>query len=213
MYETSSQFPTYVLPVSSRPCLREVTSLPSWLYCFMANVFVLSSDLVVSDRLTYARLIIREAMRHGGRGWLDYDRLFRQQAALDRFISWNTIRSSLLVSTVLGQRSVGGGTHCAICQGFDHSQSQCALFLQQPVHQDPASRPVPRSQEICLSWNYGHCTSTLLPCPRCHACATCSSTLHRARDYPDPPADCRLKKAGSKPARSSGPPTSSGSSR
>ena len=33
--------------------------------------------------LAYARLMVREAQRHGGLGWLDYDRVFRQQAALD----------------------------------------------------------------------------------------------------------------------------------
>ena len=44
------------------------------------------------DRPTYARLIIREAQRHGGQGWLAYDRFFfRQQAALDPSLQWNVL--------------------------------------------------------------------------------------------------------------------------
>ena len=40
--------------------------------------------------LAYAHLKVREAQRHGGSGWLDYDRVFRQQEALDPSLRWNT---------------------------------------------------------------------------------------------------------------------------
>ena len=42
----SSYFPTHVLPASSRPCLREVISLPSWIYmyCFLTYLAVGTSD-------------------------------------------------------------------------------------------------------------------------------------------------------------------------
>ena len=64
-------FPTHVLPSSSHPCLREVISLPSWIYiyCFLTYLAVSASDHSVRDRLTYARLIVHEALQHGGRGW------------------------------------------------------------------------------------------------------------------------------------------------
>ena len=41
------------------------------------------SLLPTRDQLAYARLSIREALQHGGIGWLDYDRAFHQQAAAD----------------------------------------------------------------------------------------------------------------------------------
>ena len=69
-------FPSQVLPASSRPQLCEVTSLPSWIYCFLTYLAVRSSDQATRERLIYAKLLVREALRHGGRGWLDYDRLF-----------------------------------------------------------------------------------------------------------------------------------------
>ena len=189
MEEAHTSFPSYISPSSSRPRLRKLATLPSWLYCFLTYVSVLSTDPVVRDRLTYARLIIREALRHGGRGWLDYDRLFRQQAALDSGIAWNATNTSLLVATVLGQHPAGVGQSCAVCHGFDHSQAQCALqVVQQPLHQESATRPPVKSrvsQEICLSWNGGQCAFPPLSCP--HLCASCGSTHHRARDCRDTP--------------------------
>ena len=41
-------------------------------------------DPLARDLMTYGRLILREAQRHGGMGWLEYDRVFRQQAAVER---------------------------------------------------------------------------------------------------------------------------------
>ena len=55
-------------------------------------------DPTTRDQLAYARLIIREALRHGGAGWLDYDRAFRQQAAADPSLRWNTLLPGLLAS-------------------------------------------------------------------------------------------------------------------
>ena len=207
--EAHASFPAYVLPASSRPRLREVTSLPSWMYCFLTYLSVLTTDPVVRDCLTYARLVIREALRHGDRGWLDYDRLFRQQAALNPATAWNTVHTPLLASTVLGQWPAGVGQCCTVttvCHGFDHTQAQCALqFVQQPVRQDLTTRPADgrMSQEVCASWNGGQCAFPPSACPRRHVCATCGSVQHRARDCWDTPANSRFKRW---PTRQSRPP-------
>ena len=44
-------------------------------------------DPVTRDMLAYCRLIIREALRHGGNTWQDYDRAFHRQAAIDNQLS------------------------------------------------------------------------------------------------------------------------------
>ncbi len=62
-------------PIPFRPRLREVPSLISWTYCFLA---VRSGDPQTRDLLAYCRLLIREALRHGGNGWQEYDRSFRR---------------------------------------------------------------------------------------------------------------------------------------
>ena len=66
---------------------------------------------LIRDRLVYTRSLVRESLRHGGRGWLDYDRLFRQQAAPDHSLSWGTLH---VASTILSQRA-GSGTFCRVC--------------------------------------------------------------------------------------------------
>ena len=68
----------------ARPRLKEISSMASWLYCFLAYVALRCTDSETKHCLVYARLIIREAQTHGGQGWLMYNRIFRQQAELDR---------------------------------------------------------------------------------------------------------------------------------
>jgi len=81
--------------------------------------------------LTYARLIVRESLQHGGQGWLEYDRTFRQQAALDPTLKWNKLHPTILASILLfisqgaAYRGSGyGSTFCTLCRGVDHSYGQ-----------------------------------------------------------------------------------------
>ena len=55
------------------PRVREVPSLSSWVYCFAAYMAVLTPDPQTREMLAYCRLIFREALRHWGNGWLEYD--------------------------------------------------------------------------------------------------------------------------------------------
>ena len=71
------------LPGMLKPRLRDVTSLPSWIYCFLAYIAIQANDQGVRDRQAYARLMGSEARRHGGSNWLDYECVFRRQAILD----------------------------------------------------------------------------------------------------------------------------------
>ena len=190
-----SSLPNTILPLSSRPRLREVSSLPSWIYCFLTYLAVGTADQTTRNRLVYAGLIVREALLHGGRDWLDYDRLFRQQAAVNPSLSWSCLHPSLLASTILGQRP-GLGTFCTICQGFDHLPPQCAMtYLRQPTRQDSglALRSHRPGQSVCWSWNEGHCYFHPAPCSRLHVCATCGSSQHKARDCKDTPPESRFK--------------------
>ena len=103
---------------------------------------VRTTDSGTRDQLAYARLLIKEAQRHGGQGWLDYDRAFRQQAATDPTISWNTLNAGLQASTILGApptvHGQGQGMFCTLCRRVDHTRSQCALACLQPT---PTSVP------------------------------------------------------------------------
>ena len=72
-------------PAHLRPRLREVPSLSSWVYCFCAYIAILTPDARTRELLAYCRLIIREALCHGGMGWQEYDRTFRRQAVIRHF--------------------------------------------------------------------------------------------------------------------------------
>ena len=87
--------------------------------------------------LSYARLVIREAQCHGGAGWLEYDKWFRQQqAALAKPHQWNELNASLHAATVMSLKS-GKTRLCKLCREPDHAESQCALASFQ-AHLQPA---------------------------------------------------------------------------
>ena len=102
------------LPGMLRPRLREVTSLPSWIYCFLTYIAIRANDQGVRDMLAYAHLMVREAQRHGGSGWLDYDRVFRQQAALDPSLRWNTLHPGIQAATLVGRTAAYTGNQTTL---------------------------------------------------------------------------------------------------
>ena len=171
-----------ILQVSSRPRVRDVTSLESWLCCFLSFLAVGTADLVTRERLAYAILMIRESLQHGGSGWLQYDRLFRQQAAVDHTLPWNVINPGLQATTILAQRSAAGGQFCSLCQDCDHSTEQCALaqLQHQPV-ETTGRGPTTRlsTSRICHSWNEGACTHPGT-CNFRHVCLNCFQASHPA---------------------------------
>ena len=164
----------------TRPRLREVSTLTTWLYCFLAYTAIITSDATTRNLLAYARLIMREALRHNNNGWLDYDRSFRQQAAVDPSLPWNTLVPGLQASMILGNPTRQGIANqrqqCTLCRGFDHARSDCALSYLHPYMRTNQRNPY----RICTSWNKGNC---VYPgsCSFRHVCATCQ-LLHKARD-------------------------------
>ena len=201
---------TVSLPLStvSRTRLREVPNLISWLYCFNVYVAVCKTDPATRNMLAYSRLLIQEALRHGGSGWMEYDRVFRRQLSINPSMPWNTLEPSLQAATVLGQRT-SSGIFCSICQECYHTANQCALApLQQQVRGSdglsmPSSNCPPRRPKslarICVSWNKGRCTVS--GCTYRHICAGCHRN-HKARVCPDLPLTSEYKQ-GSGPTQGS----------
>ena len=127
---------------------------------------------------------MREALRHGSLGCLDYDRSFHQQAATDPSMPWNTLVPGLQATTILGNPAWQGFTNqklsCALCRGVDHNSNDCALaYLYPPTTKVPQRIPN-RQNYICTSWNKGNC---IFPgtCTFRHVCTTCQLP-HKARD-------------------------------
>ena len=55
-----------VVSLAARPRVREVSSIPSWICCFLTFLAVGTTDAAMRDRLAYATLVLREAMRQVG---------------------------------------------------------------------------------------------------------------------------------------------------
>lgn len=133
---------------------------------------------------SYARLLIRESLSHDGHGWLEYDRVFRQQRALDPTLPWNTLHPGIHSGTIISQAR-GSSRFCSYCRESDHSNQECALVYVHSASPLPAQRVSTRHgsmQTICRSWNLGNC---VFPgtCSYRHVCSLCS-TRHKAKDCP-----------------------------
>ena len=74
----------------------------------------------------YTCLVIQEARKHGGDGWIAYNKLFRQYAAANPDLPWATLDGSIHAATFLASRT-GIGTHCRLCADSHHLTHECAL--------------------------------------------------------------------------------------
>ena len=151
-------------------------------------------------------LVIYEGRKNGGRGWADYDTLFRQHAAAaDQDptmvpLDWSRLEPSLHSSCLVGMREPDGQL-CINCGGSDHGARACAL---QALEKGPASnttqptparskaRTIAQSTPICIQWNRGECRHD--SCRYRHTCATCPGQ-HRACDCPTTSKDSFYKRA------------------
>ena len=112
-------------PAHLCPRLREVPSLSSWVYCFCAYIAVLTPDTCTRELLAYCRLIIREALRHGGTGWQEYGRTFCRQAAIDTSLPWNILVLGLQAAMLLGNCSSPPGLFVACARSWITALSVC----------------------------------------------------------------------------------------
>ena len=123
-------------------------------------------------------------MSHGGRGWIDYDHLFCQQAELNSSLWWNVIHPELQATMVLCQWIPEAGLFCSVSQKCDHMAHQYALAqLQQPLTRyTPTSSHLASHNHarICTSWNNGAC---IYPgsCNLWYVWSVCFQHSHRAR--------------------------------
>ena len=134
---------------------------PIQVSCFLTYLAVSTDDPLIRSRITYARLIMREAMWQGGLGWLHYDQLFRQQATLNRSLQWDVIYPQLQATTILAQHQTGRTGFCTLCQESDHESQQCVLLPLQnlTLRQNSSSQCMTGCffGRICNSWNDEAC--------------------------------------------------------
>ena len=168
---------------------REIPDLLSWVQCFGTYMAVLTSKYPdrVRQLLAYQTLIVREARRCKGRGWLAYDAYFRQQVVGDDSADWSKLNQSLYAVTFIAQGDHEKGRSCGICLESDHTEEQCALFSS-ATRSAPGRRENSLSERgsetresaggrklssrmACFSWNQSECRYPA--CKYRHVCTRC----------------------------------------
>ena len=145
----------------------------------------------VRDMLAYMRLVVREAGKFSGTGWLTYDSIFRRNNE-GQEQRWNYLDASLHQVYIAGWRDKVAAP-CRHCHEIDHTEMDCAMAAIRPKTMAPISdpstatglerggskgkRPVPYSRQrpICTSWNAGNCR---FPgkCTYAHVCSHCKGS-------------------------------------
>ena len=118
----------------------------------------------------YLRRIVRCARTFGGNGWVDYDRLYRRQAAATRSLSRAIEDQNLYNEAFCGRAKPVA--RCKVCLSEHHGYVACPgaphLLLGQP--EAPSSRH--NGHEICRRFNQERCFTA--SCKFRHACSNCS---------------------------------------
>ena len=176
------------------PGEREITgdkALMTWVSSFATYVAIIAEahPARMGDMLAYMRLIVREASKFGGNGWLTYDAVFRRnQEGLST--PWNYIDASLHQVFIANQQGKVV-VPCKHCYEVDHLSAVCAVAAVLPKLRESTAdtqstsaaqerisskgkRPAPytRQRPICSSWNSGYCK---FPgkCSYAHVCTNC----------------------------------------
>ena len=196
---------------SKAPKKRELTEdwkgLVAWSVSFSTFVAIISKEHPekFSELLAYHATILIEALRFGCKGWLSYDKLFREHVEKEPHTSWSMLHPMFYSLSFLSQRVEA--LTCPTCMAPDHSKSECALSTLEPAQEPPrvrqsdagrqsgpprkrfrregtpTSQPASQASKVsyCFSFNEGQCFRHPKPCDREHKCIRCGKD-HRMVD-------------------------------
>ena len=184
-----------------RELCEDWKGLIAWSACFNTFAAIMARKHPAKSRelLAYHSTILVEALRFGCRGWMSYDRMFREHIEKEQGSNWSLLHSMFYSLSFLSQH-VEAST-CPKCMGSDHSKSECALAALEPqqdlahsrqtenarqpgparkrFRRDPTPQPGTSSsgtsaaKSICFSFNEGQCFRHPKPCDREHKCIHC----------------------------------------
>ena len=104
-------------PLLTGSKLREISDPLSWVSCFLAFMAAKTESKEVRDLAAYGQIVLHLAGKHGGKGWMAYDKLFRQQQSAGATMPWVELNPS---ATVLGN-SGEQGRICTLCMASEYS--------------------------------------------------------------------------------------------
>ena len=104
---------------------QPVTDILTWLQCFGIYVGVLAKQYpeAVSELMAYMVVIIKASQRYAGLAWVNYDTLYRRQAAAKKCRVWSQTNTSLFNLCFTGQ--LKDIEQCHQCGTVSHTSSDC----------------------------------------------------------------------------------------
>ena len=96
-----------VINSGSSSARREIPDLLSWIQCFgmYAAVVASRSPDRILQLLVYQTMIVQEARRCGRKGWLNYDTMFEQKAAITPSCDCSKLNNTLYYCTFMVQQN------------------------------------------------------------------------------------------------------------
>ena len=135
-------------------------------------------------------MIVRASQDFGGTSWVNYNTVFRKQAAATGVTAWSRVNGTLHYICFNGShRQVH---HCELCLAATHRTEDCglgdleqeglshlwtleamvqSLSLRQIASHPQASQPIRPSGQVCRVWNRQECH--FWQCWHTHVCSNC----------------------------------------
>ena len=208
---SQSEIQQFLSCSAKAPKKRELTEdwkgLVAWSVSFSTFIAIVARKHPgkFQELLAYHATVLIEALRFGCRGWLSYDKMFREHIEKEPQSSWAMLHPIFYSLTFLSQRVEA--LTCPRCMAPDHLKANCALASIEPsveqhrnrvtdTRQSGPSRKrfrregTPTSQgsesssgrvAYCFSFIKGQCYRHPKPCEREHRCIRCGKE-HRLID-------------------------------
>ena len=119
----------------------------SWSVCFntFAAIVAKKHPEKFQELLAYHSTILVEALRFGCKGWMSYDRMFREHVEKEPSSNWSPLHSMFYSLSFLSQH-VEAST-CPKCMGSDHSKFECTLSALEPQQEPAHNCPMENSRQ------------------------------------------------------------------
>ena len=168
---------------------KEINSPAQWALAFSTYISIVIDKEPgrARDLLAYQGMILKASKEgqhegHYSKAWLDYDIMFRRQAAVTKPEKW--ARNMCFLRSA---------DYCTTCKSRSHKTAECNANLslnsftpehQQPRHaaSPPSLHPAPLKVRsiYCLNWNWKR-GCTLPSCKYAHLCGICNQP-HKTKE-------------------------------
>jgi len=171
---------------------RRVLDIFTWVQSFTIYVSVRAAHdpSLIPELMAYMYMIVRASQDFGGTGWVNYDTVFRRQAAATGVTSWSKVNGTLHYICFNGPRRQVN--RCELCLAATHRTEDCglgdpeqesssrlraleamvqSLSSRQAASHTHASPPIRPSGQVCRAWNRQGCH--FRGCRHTHVCSTC----------------------------------------